>query len=276
MPRAYLSAAAGIVTVLLVYLLGRRLFDETTGLASAVFLAVAFLHVRDSHFGVTDVAMTMLLTLAVVLLIAAHDRAREASGDAGRFAAAGLVAGLAASTKYNAILLVAPAVVAAGLLWPAETAAGRVERTVRRLGAWGLAMAVGFLLGTPYAMLEPTRFWQDASSEAMHLRAGHTVLLGIGWTHHLTVTLWHGLTWPLLLCALTGAVWMAVRAPRRAALLLAFPRRLLPDCRARLHGLCALHDSDRAVPLRDGRLLCVRPRPGRHGPTRTHGSGHGS
>ena len=218
-----LSAAAGVVTVLLVYLLGRRLFDETTGLASAVFLAVAFLHVRDSHFGVTDVSMTMLLTLAMVLLIAAYDRAGEVSGDAGRFAAAGLVAGFAASTKYNAVLLLAPAAVAVGLLWQGEAATGRLERMMRRLGAWGFAIGIGFLLGTPYAVLEPARFWQDASSETMHLRAGHTVLLAIGWTHHLAVTLWYGLTWPLLLCALAGSVWMVVRAPRRAALLLAFP-----------------------------------------------------
>ena len=168
--------------------------------------------------------MTMLVILAVVMLVGAHDRARQSVGDVRAFAAAGLVAGLATSTKYNAVLLAVPVVVCLASLWATDTAPnGRVARVVRWGGAWGGAMAVGFFAGTPYALLEPARFWQDASSEAMHLQAGHVIELGVGWKYHLVVTLWHGLTWPLLLCALAGAVWMIARAPRRAVLLLAFP-----------------------------------------------------
>src|SRR5688572_7028867 len=50
----YLSAAAGIFSVLLLFRIGQRLFGRPAGLASAALLAVAFLHVRDSHFGVTE------------------------------------------------------------------------------------------------------------------------------------------------------------------------------------------------------------------------------
>jgi hypothetical protein len=46
------------------YAAGQRLFDRTTALIGAFFLACAALHVRDSHFGVTDVAATLLVTVS--------------------------------------------------------------------------------------------------------------------------------------------------------------------------------------------------------------------
>jgi 4-amino-4-deoxy-L-arabinose transferase-like glycosyltransferase len=209
------SAAAGTVTVWAVYRLGLRLFDRTTGLAAALFLACAFLHVRDSHFGVTDVTMTALVVLAVVALAEAHDCPSPR-----RFAAAGALAGLAASTKYNALLLAPGAVVSQALAWLERPDLGRLDR---RVPAFAVAMIAAFVAGTPYSVIEPGRFWTDASSEAVHLATGHAVLLGVGWRYHATVTLWHGLTWPLLAAALAGGIWMVLERPRRAALLLAFP-----------------------------------------------------
>jgi 4-amino-4-deoxy-L-arabinose transferase-like glycosyltransferase len=52
------SAVAGTATVVAVHATGARLFDRLTAGLAAFFLALAFLHVRDSHFGVTDVSMT--------------------------------------------------------------------------------------------------------------------------------------------------------------------------------------------------------------------------
>ena len=63
----YLSAGAGIASVLVLFRIGQRLFGQAAGLASAALLAVAFLHVRDSHFGVTDVPMTFLVARRVLV-----------------------------------------------------------------------------------------------------------------------------------------------------------------------------------------------------------------
>ena len=98
-----LSASAGTATVVVVFWIGRRIWDASTGLVAAFLLSVAFLHARDSHFGTTDVAMTMLVTLSAGLIVDAHLTRRRA-----RFALAGLVGGLAAATKYNALLLAVP------------------------------------------------------------------------------------------------------------------------------------------------------------------------
>jgi hypothetical protein len=50
-----------------------------------------------------------------------------------------------------------------------------------------------------------------------------TVLQENGWLHHLTYSLRYGMTLPLLIAGLAGSVALAVRQPRTAALLLAFP-----------------------------------------------------
>ncbi|HET7220043.1 MAG TPA: glycosyltransferase family 39 protein [Vicinamibacterales bacterium] len=218
------SAAAGTLTVFLVYLLGRRLFDATAGIAAAGFLAVAFLHVRDSHFGVTDVAMTMMVVASVLLLVRAGDRAADPSAGVVPFVLPGVTAGLAASTKYNAVLVSVAALTTVALLWHADPdRQRRSQRALGRAATWLLAMGGGFFAGTPYALLEPVRFWQDVSAEARHLQTGHAVNLGIGWSYHWIVSLRHGVTVPMLAAALAGATWMAWRTPRRAALLLAFP-----------------------------------------------------
>jgi hypothetical protein len=210
-----ISAAFGTLTIWLVFRLGLHVFDRAAALAGSLFMAFAFLHVRDSHFGVTDTTMTALTVAAVLALARADERPVPR-----RFLAAGVLAGLAASTKYNGLLLAAPAL--SSQLW-AWKSGEPVRACVVRALLFGCAMLGAFLLGTPFAVLDWPRFWADATSEAAHLASGHGILLGIGWRHHVLVNLWHGLTWPLLVAGLTGACWAVVRMPRRAALLLSFP-----------------------------------------------------
>ena len=100
----YLSAAAGIASVLMIFRIGLRLFGQTAALAGAALLSLAFLHVRDSHFGVTDVPMTFLVLVAFLFVVRLSE-----SGETRDLIAAGVAAGLATSTKYNAALIALPA-----------------------------------------------------------------------------------------------------------------------------------------------------------------------
>lgn len=45
-----IAAGFGSATLVVVYLLGRRLFTRSIGMLAAVFLAFSVWHVRDSHF----------------------------------------------------------------------------------------------------------------------------------------------------------------------------------------------------------------------------------
>jgi len=90
------SATAGVATIWLVYRLTERFFDRLTAITAAFFVAIAFLHVRDSHFGDADVAMTALIVAAVLALLSAIDDPT----DWRRWALGAALAGLAASAKY--------------------------------------------------------------------------------------------------------------------------------------------------------------------------------
>ncbi|MEO6212854.1 MAG: glycosyltransferase family 39 protein, partial [Vicinamibacterales bacterium] len=66
-------ACAGTATVYVLFTIGKRIGGEMTGLIAALFLAVAVLHVRDSHFAMTDVLMTLLVTICLGLVLRAID-----------------------------------------------------------------------------------------------------------------------------------------------------------------------------------------------------------
>jgi 4-amino-4-deoxy-L-arabinose transferase-like glycosyltransferase len=137
------AAAIGIATVWLTYCLGRELSSRGVALLAAAQLAVRPLHVRESHFILTDVPMTALTTLAVWLSVRA---ARLGSMRA--YGWAGAACGLAAAAKYHGgIVLVAP--VAAWLLHE-RSSPDRMRKLVAIVGAGALA----FLAGAPYTLLD--------------------------------------------------------------------------------------------------------------------------
>lgn len=211
-------ALAGTATVWVVYRIARRVDDSATGIVAALFLAVAILHVRESHFAMTDVVMTLLVTGSLALLLHAVGR-DGAPPDAARwFAAAGLAGGLAASTKYNAAaVLAAMAAAQAALL--ADRRRWRDATAWVPAGAFTLAFTAGFLGGTPYALLDYREFIQGVRFDMTHLSAGQGVMLGRGWTYHLGTSLPYGLGIPIFVAAIVG-VAVALQRHRRAAAIL--------------------------------------------------------
>lgn len=192
-----LSATMGTVGVAL-------LFRSPGGVTAALVLAVCFLHVRDSHFGVTDVTMVTLTTAAAL----AARRMLELSTVRSALLA-GVLAGLATSTKYNAAVLGLPLILAARSPRLAAIAVG--------------AMGVGFVAGTPFAVLDPRTFVHDFLYEATHLSQGQYVDVGTGWVHHLTHSLRYGMGIPVLAAGLLGLVVAIVRGGRAALVLYSFP-----------------------------------------------------
>jgi 4-amino-4-deoxy-L-arabinose transferase-like glycosyltransferase len=210
-------AVAGTLTVYVLYRIGRRVADETTGLIAALFLAVAILHVRDSHFAMTDVLMTCFVMLSLGALLVARD-----NGARRWFAIAGLAGGLATSTKYSAVAVVA----AMGAVQLQQFAAGARPWRAR---AWlpsvvfVASLVAGFLLATPYALLDHRAFITDFRYDLMHLSTGHANIdLGSGWIYHLTRSLPYGAGLTIFIAAIPGLVLMLRHHPARALALGAF------------------------------------------------------
>lgn len=211
------SAACGVASVAILYTIGRRLLDRTTARVAAAFLSLAFLHVRDSHFGVTDITATCIILASFYFTVRFAKDGR--SKDMVRSA---VLVGLAASTKYTALLIGIPALAAvAGLsLRPSRC---KWPTRIRRLANFGLVALFALLAMMPSAMANWRQFFAGLYQEFGHLMAGHGLLLGRGWIVHLTTSLRYGLGLPLLIASIVGLIWMARMSPRRAFLLGLFP-----------------------------------------------------
>src|SRR5690606_31403208 len=144
-----MTAAFGTATVWLIYLAGTRWGHAQAVLAAAI-LAVVPYHVRESHFVLADVPAAFFTTLVLWLTLRARERPALAA-----FALAGAAAGLAASAKYNGVIvIVLPLIVA----WMSR---GSLVTRVQRSAVIGGTAVAAFLVGTPYAVLDLPAFLND-------------------------------------------------------------------------------------------------------------------
>jgi hypothetical protein len=214
------SVAMGTLTVWWLYDLTRRVFDHTVALVAALFLALSFLHVRDSHFGVTDVTMAALVVLTVLQLLR-----WQQMGDPWRAAAAGLAGGLATSTKYNGLGVWVPFAVAAVQRAVETRATFRTEWRRLALGAaiFGAVFVLAFVAASPYIAIDWPRFLRDVTGQQAMFIQGQGMAGTRGWWHHASVTLPAGLGWPIYVSGVIGAAWLLATRLRQTAVVLAFP-----------------------------------------------------
>jgi 4-amino-4-deoxy-L-arabinose transferase-like glycosyltransferase len=213
-----LSAVFGTLGIAVAYVIGTRVHGRAAGLVSAFFLAVCFLHVRDSHYGTTDVTMTFFVLLAVALLLRAEQEQRLPV-----WAGVGVAAGLAAGTKYHALPLVVPIVVAQAISLLRRSA--EPSRVRWPIVTAGVPFAIVFLLCAPFIYLDWQRFADAMGLLQDWMRAGQTPGsdLGNGWWYHLRLSLRYGLGLPMLVGGLAGAVLVFRRSPMTGLLLLSYP-----------------------------------------------------
>jgi hypothetical protein len=143
-----LTALFGAATLFVIYSIGRRWWGAAVGLSATAVLAVLPFHVRNSQFLTVDVltGLTTALALAAALRLLDDRRWRT-------YALAGLLTGLAASTKYPAASVALVVLLAHGLRLGRQSL-----RDFWRLPWAMLWSVVGFLIATPYALITPGAF----------------------------------------------------------------------------------------------------------------------
>lgn len=217
-----LAVVAGVATIWCVYRFTRRALDGPTAMVASFFLAVAFLHLRDSHFGVTDAPMTYLAMAAMIPL----GRALVEPGTRRHWTIAGILTGLTASTKYNGGVMAAVAIAVAAIVWMdarGGEAGPRRSAAFRGLVRFAIAAALAFVAGTPYALIDFRSFLEGLQFDSTHLMAGHGLLVGRGWIYHVLFSLRYGMGAPMLAAAVAGMIVLAVRSWRTAVLVCTFP-----------------------------------------------------
>jgi 4-amino-4-deoxy-L-arabinose transferase-like glycosyltransferase len=214
-----LAVMMGVLTVWGVYCVTSLVFDGTIALGAALFLALSFLHVRDSHFGVTDIPMTAM----VVLAVAAIERWRRAGGLA-RAAIAGLLAGLATSTKYNGLGVAVPFAVAAGLrLFENREQPRAFVTAAASLAVFGGTLALALFATSPYILIDWSRFVRSVSATQAMIAAGHGMVIGRGWWYYAQVVLPAAVGWPIFVAGTLGIAAALLTKFRETATLFAFP-----------------------------------------------------
>jgi 4-amino-4-deoxy-L-arabinose transferase-like glycosyltransferase len=189
--------AVGVAGVAAAWWLGNRAYGTVAGFVGAAATAVETTHVAYSRMAVTDIVLTLGVTVALALMVT------------GRIELAGLAIGLAASAKYPGILLLAPLVVAAWGRWS------------RLAGAAGLAV-VAFAVTSPYVLLNLGRAADDAWRVQQSAREGW---LGFENDHAAPIAfvdrLWEGMG-PALLVAVAGLAVALFRRTRADLVLAVF------------------------------------------------------
>lgn len=210
-----ITAIFGAATVLIVYLAGMR-WGARHALLGAGLLAVLPLHVRQSHYVLTDVPMTFFVALALLLSLRAHERGTVAS-----YIWAGAAAGFAAATKYNGLIaLVMP--LCAAYASSADAGSARIGRGLAAIGA----CLAAFLIAAPYTILDLPNFLNQYAGLARHYRPGprQGEPAWLTYLKYLRGTM----SWPGVLFAAAGLTLAVVRAFAgpghvRYAMLVLFP-----------------------------------------------------
>ncbi len=155
--RVALGVIPGTLSVLLIYFLGKRVFGKEAGLLSAFFLALNFLHVRDSHYIYFDIPLVFLLTalLAKSMDMVSANRARDHLW-------AGVLLGAVTATKYfgPAMALFFGAVFLHNLLYYRE----RASAFFGKLALFSAASVVTFFCLNPFALLDWREFIRQLSA----------------------------------------------------------------------------------------------------------------
>jgi hypothetical protein len=207
-----LDALLGSLTVLLVLEFGRRAYGWLAGLLGAAALAVAFLHVRDSHFATLDVPVTLATTAGLYVAFRAID---------GRGLRPllwnGIALGIAASLKYSGAFVFAGMAAAQTLRLRAER--GRWTQLVARLAVVAMVGVATLAITSPFLVLDPGMTQHGIGYIFAHL--GKATAGAIGWVQ-LSTALWYGLDPALALLAVLGVAYAAGRRQPADWILLTF------------------------------------------------------
>lgn len=217
------SAFLGAAAVLCLYVLGRVTSRAVTGLLAALILSVSFLHVRDSHFAVPDIAMSTFVILTVVLSATAIHSSRRIF-----LYLAAIAGGMAVSMKWTGlpIFLV---VWWATVCFDDAPRRGFIGKLINKQTiSTGIFFLVGFIFSSPQIIINPDPYIRFSRFHAS-LREGFGPWLidsVPGWIFY-GKTLWYGATPIILMLGLGGFIrrlMMVVKIrDKYSILLLLFP-----------------------------------------------------
>jgi len=226
----WLSAVIGAVTIPVTWRLGERLGPRGAGLLAALFMAVSFGPVRDAHWALIEALLLLGIAGTLLLVLRALERPTL-----GRFALAGVAAGLTASAKYSGVTLAAPIALA---VLAARRAEGRPILATpldRRLLLAGALVVVAFFAGSPFILISRKEFMAGMAIRQWSFRDA-SFGTAVGFVHHAVFSLRHSHGLLMEVVGIAGLLWLGRHSAARMTIVayslatyLAFgPARIVP------------------------------------------------
>ena len=158
-----LSTLFDLGTIILVYLIARRLFNSLTGLLTALIIALSPVHIYYSQLVRTDNMMTFLILVSFWFCLDILEKRKWSS-----YIFAGFFLGLAVATKYPAVVMCL--VIALSHILSSPSKAYKISR----LSLAAVASLGGAFIGSPYLFLDFSTVLTDVIREARPTHLGHT------------------------------------------------------------------------------------------------------
>ena len=232
-----ISALADTLSVLVVYLIGTRVYGNRVGLLSAVVMTFAVLHVQLSHFYAVDTLATLFVLLSI------HSMIRLTQEGGIRWSVLSAVwVGLALATKISMLPLMAPFILSHALSDPNMRPNSGINGKwsllrlfdLRRSQLYYLVPSTAAMVGVvfiaqPYMFLDFNNFLGDAVEQSEMVRRIRDLpytrqyINTTIYFYHMKQLLFFGLGVPLGLVSFTGWIFVTSRAivkPRVAEILL--------------------------------------------------------
>lgn len=216
------TALLGTGTVLLVYLIGSRIYSRRVGLISALFLGFSFLHIFSSRIIKPDVLMVFFGCLSFLFAYLIYERGKTVD-----YMLAAIFLAFSVATKYTTVFLILPILLAHILgSWNRRRGALAIVLDKRLLILLALIVG-GFLLLGSYGILRDLRILEFLKGTYSYFRQGEPGRPGPeevnSWLFYLRTSLSRGMGWPLALCSLAGVAYGIWRHQKKDILLLCFP-----------------------------------------------------
>ena len=208
----------GVATCGLLSGIGRKLYSDKAGYLAALFYAITPLAVQHGHWATVDVAATFWVVLSLFFVSKfVKGEGKKPSVTIAFLLLAGLFAGYAAATKYNAGMVLLAAIAAGAL----TEVIAKKQKPIALFGTIALS-GIGFVLGCPGVLLNTPKFIEGFQFEANHAKEGSGdifVQTLPAFLHHLVINLPWAIGWPLAIIAIISIV-QAIRRRQTADLVL--------------------------------------------------------
>ncbi len=208
-----ISALLATLTIPLIYLISKRVFNRVVGIVTALLFAGAVISVQNAHFATVDTTLVFFITLIVYLSLVIFERHKMRD-----YILFGITMGLALATKFTA-LSVFPLLFLAHFMRSKEKGIAilkpDIPNSLPYIGAALLSMLITTLISAPYYLFDFKNFLSSINEQREILVSGvrnmpfvlqyvHTIPYIYQFKHYL---LW-SVGWPMGMLSLVGFVYI--------------------------------------------------------------------